>query len=435
MAEDFNFNEQYILGDRLAGLSRAELLELCRELCRDLMDVEGECHGCVHPGNISRTDEGVTGLGPAADHAPGAWNSDELEYMAPELFWERQGDATADVYSVGLLLYAGLNGGQLPFQESGTEPEKRVAALRRRLSGESYEIPAAAGEKLGAVLKNALAYNTRERYSGPVELLSALSECPDEEPPLTAPIVVAVAMAVPEPKKPPEYKVDKDFEKDIPPKPKRSYKPFVIVGVICVGLLLLAAVVKIFIDDAEPPQIDVTPPLVTGLPLGPSDEPTGEPTGEPTTPPTVEPTPEATPEPTEEPPQTTYELFISDMSWIEAESACRAKGGHMVVISDADELKKVTDLADLYGVSLVWIGFYREPLTELIKWVNGEEISYYPWGAGEPSKTDTDGTPENYGLLWKRNGVWIYNDSREDPVSDYPAFYSGKMAYICEYDG
>jgi hypothetical protein len=51
--------------------------------------------------------------------------------------------------------------------------------------------------------------------------------------------------------------------------------------------------------------------------------------------------------------------------------------------------------------------------------------------------TDTDGTPENYGLLWyygSRTG-WIYNDSRNDPVADFPAAYSGRIAYVCEFDG
>ena len=111
-------------------------------------------------------------------------------------------------------------------------------------------------------------------------------------------------------------------------------------------------------------------------------------------------------------------------------------GGHMVTISDAAELKKVTDLADDYGVRLVWIGFYRDQNGNLV-WLNDEDISYYAWGKDEPSAADTDGTPENYGLLWKygpRTG-WIYNDSRNDPVSDFPAAYSGKIAYICEYEG
>ena len=35
--------------------------------------------------------------------------------MAPEVFWSGTLDASADVYSLGLLLYAGVSGGRLPF--------------------------------------------------------------------------------------------------------------------------------------------------------------------------------------------------------------------------------------------------------------------------------------------------------------------------------
>ena len=37
-------------------------------------------------------------------------------------------------------------------------------------------------------------------------------------------------------------------------------------------------------------------------------------------------------------------------------------------------------------------------------------------------------------MLWKRKGSWIYNDSRNDPVADYPTAYSGKIGFICEYE-
>ena len=33
------------------------------------------------------------------------------------------------------------------------------------------------------------------------------------------------------------------------------------------------------------------------------------------------------------------------------------------------------------------------------------------------------------------NGNWGYNDNRNDPAGDYPAFYSGRIAYIIEFEG
>ena len=43
-----------------------------------------------------------------------------------------------------------------------------------------------------------------------------------------------------------------------------------------------------------------------------------------------------------------------------------------------------------------------------------------------------DQVSEDYVMLWNNNG-WAYNDNRDDPCSDYPAFYSGTMGYICEF--
>ena len=72
----------------------------------------------------------------------------------------------------------------------------------------------------------------------------------------------------------------------------------------------------------------------------------------------------------------------------------------------------------------------------MLSWLTDEAVSYYPWDEGEPSYQDGyDGTAEDYLLLWYHNGRWVYNDSRNDPVGDYPAAYSGRVGYVCEFDG
>ena len=55
--------------------------------------------------------------------------------MAPEVFWSGTLDASADVYSLGLLLYAGVSGGRLPFypDDRAPLPEDQTDALRRRI--------------------------------------------------------------------------------------------------------------------------------------------------------------------------------------------------------------------------------------------------------------------------------------------------------------
>ncbi|NCB50419.1 MAG: hypothetical protein EOM54_00865 [Clostridia bacterium] len=457
MPQDYNFNDAYILGSGIAKLSRPELLELTRELCRALMDVEGKYHGNIHPENLSRTPEGEVGLGPKADHGPGDWTSDELEYMAPELFWDRDGDVASDVYSIGLLLFAGISGGRLPFFPEGTEdpmPEIRAAALRRRMSGDAIVIPAEAGEKLGEIIKKALSYVPEERFSGPVEMLSALVSCPDGEAALSAAPVTAEKANL-KSDETPEYKVDKDFEEKVPQKPKKSKKPVIAVFSICALLIIAALILKSCLGGAEVPEptsaldamtglvspspsAEAEPTVIPDATASPEPSETAEPaeTAEPTASPTPTPTPAPTPTPSPTPAaESTYELYIEDVSWTDAAENCRKMGGHLVTIGDQEELDKVTALADAYGIKLVWIGFYREVNGDLV-WLNDEDIDYYVWGKNEPSVTDTDGTPENYGLLWKWGTYtgWIYNDSRNDPAAEFPAAYSGKIAYICEYE-
>ena len=465
MAETNRFDPERPLGAGIGRLGREELIRLALALCSAAAESEGGAHGCIHPMNISLTPEGAA-LGPKASHAPGDYSTDELEYMAPELFWDRELSSAADVYSIGLVLYAGVTGGRLPFFPCGPESitnEQRAAALRRRLNGEAVAVPPVAGEKLGAVLRKALAFDRAERYANTAELAADLKDCvgegdaaamaafgkPESELSEVERTMAGIIASfddgeaagkpekpsgkqekAPQPEKKPEveYKVDKGFEqkpqKKSPPEkqpPKRgSRRGLYVVLAICVVVVIAALVVN----------------AVWGLPGGGEDEavsPSPSASAEPSPTPTPAPPPPPTPPPPPPPGSHEHDV-IADLKWAEARDLCVERGGHLVTISDADELATVTDLAETYGVSLVWIGFYRGE-DGAIHWVDGEEIDYYIWGDGEPSGHDTDGTAEDYGLLWQTDSGWIYNDSRNDPISAYPGIYSGNIAYICEYDG
>ena len=113
MSKERKFSAGQLLGEGIRRLGREELIALALEICADAADCGAEFHGNIHPGNISR-GEGGAALGPRADHEPGDWSTDELEYMAPELFWNGTATAAADVYSIGLLLFAGVTGDCCP---------------------------------------------------------------------------------------------------------------------------------------------------------------------------------------------------------------------------------------------------------------------------------------------------------------------------------
>lgn len=98
-------------------------------------------------------------------------------YMAPELYMEQGYDSTADIYSLGMVMYKLLNRGRLPFlplPPGMISAEAAEKALLRRMSGEELPLPADAGEGLGAIILKACSFDKRDRYKSPVEFRQKL---------------------------------------------------------------------------------------------------------------------------------------------------------------------------------------------------------------------------------------------------------------------
>lgn len=171
-----------LLGDRLQTLSRAELTALAEALCRILTE-RGTYHGGIRPDNISRAADGTVGLGAPARTDTKDWTTEELEFMAPEVFWSGTRDASADVYSLGLLLYAGVSGGRLPFypDDRAPLPEDHAEALRRRMNGEPLPPARKAGRGLAEIIARATQCKPDDRYATPAELCAALEQYDAEQ--------------------------------------------------------------------------------------------------------------------------------------------------------------------------------------------------------------------------------------------------------------
>ena len=130
----------------------------------------------------------------------------------------------------------------------------------------------------------------------------------------------------------------------------------------------------------------------------------------------------------------TYEAIRADVSWLEAQQAAIDRGGKLVTINSAEELQQVIDLAVQAGIDRVWIGCHR--VNGDLVWESGETVDFYQWDNGEPSYTDGgDGAVEDYVMLWKLNGRWVYNDSRENPLTNFYGMYGGRIGYVVEYVG
>ncbi len=130
----------------------------------------------------------------------------------------------------------------------------------------------------------------------------------------------------------------------------------------------------------------------------------------------------------------TYEAIRADMGWLEAQQAAIDRGGRLVTINSEEELQQVIDLATQAGFDRIWIGAHR--VNGDLVWESGEDVSFYQWDTGEPSYTDSgDGAVEDYVMLWKLNGRWVYNDSRENPLTNFYGMYGGRIGYVVEYVG
>lgn len=465
MADKVVFDPQKLQSGSLVDCQEQQLLELAKKLCRIAAEECGEngFRGGIRPGNIYVAEDGRVKVGKAGKAGENGWTKLELEYMAPEVFWNGEESAAADVYAIALIVYVGLNGGKLPFADE-TEPnaEKRAHALRRRMSGDSFPMPEGVPDKLLAILKRALAFEPDNRYENSYEMLKALWEyCGDEpeeiKPASKAPELCEEPKPQSEPEKQPESEPKPEPEKQLKPEPKkapvknekpkaaptpktqeapkkaeaepalpkqmrnihekraakRSAVTLAVITLLLVGVGLGRSSIRF---DATPPAVQTQAP---------------EPTAQPTTPPSAAPT--ETPEPSKAPAEVQYMLYSEDVSWDEAEHRCTELGGHLATIKDAADYEKLCQLLADSNAQYVWIGAYRGDDGQ-IKWLDGKEHDFYAWAQGEPSMTDSyDGAAENYIMLVKQaDGTWLYNDSRPDPMAQYSRFYSGKIAYICQ---
>lgn len=545
---DMEFHPEQAIGDGLLQLGKQKLLRFVSQLCLHLKAEFGSrtYRGGIFPENICTDGEGHFAIGPAKMEK---WSGQELEFIAPEMYWHGEASPAADVYSLALLVYYGLDEGKLPFETATSSGQLA------RMSGKALPAPKNAGKRLAEVLQKATAFQAADRYQSPGELQIMLESCmenkylngnsgaevvfkkeeeelsdiermmvdiiehgaepegkdgdeplsleglsqeeiaglekpqvhpqekedigaaveeffgsfsgeetkimpslPSDEPEDVRvyepsrekkdrqPIPILTEEKYPElapvvlHRQTPRYaetaeeqneKTQPEQEAELISTPqsvrqRRSLRPLAIVLVVCLSLVAGALAVNLYWrKGATPTQINSTPNPQKLL------EPTMQATVQPSM--NVTPHPIVVATPTNAPQQPRYRMYVSDLSWELARSACWDQDGYLAVISDQEELNQIAALAEEYDLTYVWIGCHR--VDDRLVWETGEEVDFYVWGNNEPSKKDAyDFAYEDYILLRKDGGRWVYNDSRNDPAGVFPDFYSGKMGYVCEFN-
>ena len=164
------FEPEKALGAKLTEMDKQALCSFVSALCKAVVAEVGSRgrRGGIYPANISVAEDGSVAIGPAGK-AP--WEGQELDYIAPELYWNGQLSAASDVYSVGLVMYYALNGGKLPLEDECED------AQLRRMGGGNPRAPKNAGKRLGAIIEKSIRFKASERYQTLEELRAVVESC------------------------------------------------------------------------------------------------------------------------------------------------------------------------------------------------------------------------------------------------------------------
>ena len=99
------------------------------------------------------------------------------KYMAPEVYHGQAYDGTADIYSLGLILYEYMNRRRMPFIPADKKMvyfKDQEESLASRMSGEVMPAPCEASAELSDIILRMTAFQQEDRYKSAKELLKDL---------------------------------------------------------------------------------------------------------------------------------------------------------------------------------------------------------------------------------------------------------------------
>jgi serine/threonine-protein kinase len=172
--------------------SEAETITLGIHICRalELCALQNIVHRDIKLDNLFITQYGEYKLGDFAiarriEHVTsGLTAKGSYTYMAPEIIRGDPYGASADMYSLGIVMYQLLNQNRTPFHPDPSQPMKpgdHNKAMKKRLSGEPIPLLKGVSPELNAIIQKACAYNRNDRFANPTEMRLALEAAADAE--------------------------------------------------------------------------------------------------------------------------------------------------------------------------------------------------------------------------------------------------------------
>ena len=167
-----------------ADIPEKTVVKIAKDMCNALVlckqyDI---VHRDIKPQNIFVSKHGDYKLGDfgiakTVEKTMGGTKIGTYKYMAPEVYNNQPYGCSADIYSLGLVLYWLLNEKRMPFMPLPPAKLKVVQeedARRRRLSGERLPSPAHGNAALKQIILKACAYDPKDRYASAIAMLDDL---------------------------------------------------------------------------------------------------------------------------------------------------------------------------------------------------------------------------------------------------------------------
>ena len=161
-----------------------QILKLAHDICSALVMCRrfNIVHRDIKPQNIFVAEDGTFKLGDfgiakTSDRTTSGTVVGTFKYMAPEVFNNQPYGSSADIYSLGMVLYWLLNERRTPFLP--LPPTVPTAAMedearRRRFLGEAIPAPRNGSPDLKEIVLKACAFDVNDRYGSAAEMLAAI---------------------------------------------------------------------------------------------------------------------------------------------------------------------------------------------------------------------------------------------------------------------
>ena len=180
-----------------ANISEETVVKLGKDICKALVLCKKHeiIHRDIKPQNIFISFNGDYKLGDfgiakTMEKTMGGTKIGTYKYMAPEVYNNQPYGSSADIYSLGLVLYWLLNDRRMPFLplppaklKAGMEEEAR----QRRLMGETLPAPVHGSVELKRIVLKACAFDQKKRYSSAAQMLEDLNALTKKTPAVAVP--------------------------------------------------------------------------------------------------------------------------------------------------------------------------------------------------------------------------------------------------------